>query len=48
MSGHPVELIAERLQLVAGLDREPQAEVAALDPPRALRSGSGSARSCAG
>ncbi|MGY3648440.1 hypothetical protein ACVWW2_003731 [Bradyrhizobium sp. LM4.3] len=37
VSGHPVELIAERLQLVAGLDREPQAEVAALDPPRALR-----------
>lgn len=37
MSGHPVELIAERLQLVAGLDREPQAEVAAADPPRALR-----------
>ncbi|MGY3279268.1 hypothetical protein ACVJ5M_006865 [Bradyrhizobium sp. S3.7.6] len=37
VSGHPVELVAERFQLVAGLDREPQAEIAAADPPRALR-----------
>ncbi len=37
MRGHPVELVAERFQLVAGLDREPQAEIAAADPPRALR-----------
>jgi hypothetical protein len=37
VSGHQVELVAERLELVAGPDREPQAEIAVADPPRALR-----------
>ena len=32
MRRHPVELIAERFQLVAGVDREPLVEIAAADP----------------